>query len=91
MAPSITVYTTPTCAPCRVLKNRLDREGVAFDYVDLTEDEAALTALREKVQTRNGPGGSDIVHTPAVVVDGVLRMVGMDAEALRAIVEEAKA
>lgn len=31
------LYGRSTCAPCRMLKNYLDRKGVAYDYIDVDE------------------------------------------------------
>ena len=41
---SFTMYTTPWCGYCHRLKSQLDREGIAYDVVDIEEQpEAALT------------------------------------------------
>ncbi len=38
-----TMYTTPWCGYCRRLKGQLDREGIAYDVVDIEQHpEAAL-------------------------------------------------
>lgn len=31
------LYGRSTCAPCRMLKNYLDRKGVAYEYIDVDE------------------------------------------------------
>ena len=46
----ITMYSTTWCGYCRRLKSQLDREGIAYDVVDIEQDEAAA----EFVQTVNG-------------------------------------
>lgn len=33
----ITVYSTPNCVQCRTTKQMLDRAGVPFDSIDLTQ------------------------------------------------------
>jgi mycoredoxin len=39
----VTMYTTPWCGYCHRLKSQLDREGIAYDVVDIEEQpEAAL-------------------------------------------------
>ena len=45
---SITVYSKPACVQCDATKRALDRQGVAYQVVDLTQDQAAydhVTAL----------------------------------------------
>ena len=38
---SFTMYTTPWCGYCHRLKSQLDREGIAYDVVDIEQDPAA--------------------------------------------------
>lgn len=57
MTDTVTIYTTPTCAPCRAAKSRLTREGIPYATVDLTEDDAALARLKERL-------GTPVVQTP---------------------------
>ncbi len=35
--PQVTIYTTPTCPDCRMLKDWLTREAIAFEERDLTD------------------------------------------------------
>jgi mycoredoxin len=37
----LTVYSTEWCGYCHRLVKQLDREGVAYDYVDIEKDPAA--------------------------------------------------
>jgi mycoredoxin len=46
----LTMYSTPWCGYCHRLKSQLDREGIAYDVIDIEQDEAAA----EYVQTVNG-------------------------------------
>ncbi len=62
MADSITVYTTPLCAPCEALKRALKARGIAFRTVDLLMDEDAADRLEE----------AGIRSAPALEVDGRL-------------------
>ena len=39
----LTMYSTPWCGYCHRLKSQLDREGIAYDVVDIEQDEAAAT------------------------------------------------
>lgn len=38
---SVTMYSTPWCGYCHRLRGQLDREGVAYDVVDIEQDPAA--------------------------------------------------
>lgn len=42
----ITVYSTPVCMQCTATKRELDRRGIAYTSVDLTEDAAAMEKVR---------------------------------------------
>ena len=46
----LTMYSTSWCGYCHRLKSQLDREGIAYDVVDIGQDESAA----EFVQTVNG-------------------------------------
>ena len=35
------MYSTPWCGYCHRLKSQLDREGIAYDVVDIEQDPAA--------------------------------------------------
>ncbi|MEI5672469.1 MULTISPECIES: mycoredoxin [Nocardioides] len=37
MASTFTMYSTPWCGYCHRLKSQLDREGIAFDIVDIEQ------------------------------------------------------
>jgi mycoredoxin len=41
MSGQFTMYTTPWCGYCHRLKSQLDREGIAYDVVDIEQDPAA--------------------------------------------------
>lgn len=58
-----TMYTTTWCGYCRRLKGQLDREGIAFDVVDIEEQPEAA----EIVESANN--GNQTVPT-VVYVDG---------------------
>ena len=46
----LTMYSTTWCGYCRRLKRMLDRDGIAYDEVDIEDDEAAA----EFVMSVNG-------------------------------------
>lgn len=37
----LTMYSTPWCGYCHRLKSQLDREGIAYQVVDIEQDRAA--------------------------------------------------
>lgn len=41
----LTVYTKPVCPQCDMLKRHLTREGIPFELVDVTADQAAFNTL----------------------------------------------
>jgi glutaredoxin-like protein NrdH len=45
--PKVTVYTLPVCVQCDRTKKLLDREGIAYDVVDLAADPAAAAKFKE--------------------------------------------
>lgn len=44
---NITVYSKPACAQCTATTRELERKGLNFNLVDLTEDEKAFNTVRE--------------------------------------------
>lgn len=42
---TITVYSKPSCVQCTATYRALDKLGLAYEVVDLAEDEQALTEL----------------------------------------------
>ena len=60
---SFTMYSTPWCGYCHRLKGQLDREGIAFDVVDIEQNpDAAFIVERAN-------GGNQTVPT-LVFADG---------------------
>jgi mycoredoxin len=41
MSAQFTMYSTPWCGYCHRLKSQLDREGIAFEVVDIEQDPSA--------------------------------------------------
>lgn len=52
MSGSFTMYSTPWCGYCHRLKSQLDREGIAFDVVDI-EQQPEAAELVESVNNGN--------------------------------------
>jgi mycoredoxin len=53
----LTMYSTPWCGYCYRLKSQLDREGIAYEVIDIEQDPAAA----EFVMSVNG--GNQTVPT----------------------------
>lgn len=44
---AVTVYTKPSCVQCTATYRALDSKGIEYNVLDLSEDEAALQAVKE--------------------------------------------
>lgn len=42
----ITIFTKPHCVQCNATRRALDKQGIAYQLIDLTEDEQALQRVR---------------------------------------------
>ena len=42
---SITMYSTPWCGYCHRLKSQLDREGIAYQVIDIEQVPEAATVV----------------------------------------------
>ncbi|MGN6783338.1 MAG: mycoredoxin [Marmoricola sp.] len=40
-AAAVTMYSTPWCGYCHRLKSQMDREGIAYEVVDIEQDPSA--------------------------------------------------
>ncbi len=45
--PRFTMFTTPWCGYCHRLQGQLDREGIAYDVVDIERDESAAVTVMQ--------------------------------------------
>ncbi|UYM06098.1 mycoredoxin [Solicola gregarius] len=63
MSAQLTMYSTPWCGYCHRLRGQLDREGIAYDVVDIEQQPEAADIV-EKVN-----GGNQTVPT-LVFADG---------------------
>jgi glutaredoxin-like protein NrdH len=44
---TVTVYTLPSCVQCDSTKRLLTRNGIKFEIIDLSRDEAAMALVKE--------------------------------------------
>lgn len=71
----IIVYTTPACGQCDATKSRLDKRGLEYQIVDITEDDAARTYVLEL----------GYQQAPVVVVDENTHWSGFRKDRLQAL------
>ena len=84
---SITVYTQPGCQPCKATKRWLDKRGIEYATVDVTESPADLAAIKELgyqsvpvVIVSNGDAETDI-HWQGLVVANLEKYTNQKAAA----------
>lgn len=47
MFPPVTMLTKPQCGQCRMTAQVLDRSGIAYEVIDITQSQAALEWAQE--------------------------------------------
>ncbi len=72
---SITVYTKPSCVQCNATYKALDKHGVEYATVDISEDSEA----REYVMSLG------YLQAPVVVVDPETHWSGFRPDAIKAL------
>ena len=58
--PNVTIYTSPTCAYCHMLRQYLDDNSVEYEEVDVTQDREAA----QKIVSETGQMG-----VPVTLID----------------------
>lgn len=53
--PAITLYSKPACVQCTATKRALDKAGLAYSEVDLTQNPAALEYVTEDLGYSQAP------------------------------------
>ena len=61
----VTLYSTPTCAPCRAAEARLEDAGIEVRKIDLTQDPELVEVLKERLDTKT-------LQTPIFEIEGDL-------------------
>jgi glutaredoxin-like protein NrdH len=79
----ITVYSKPLCVQCDATKRALNKAGVAYDVVDITEDAEALARVKSMgyVQAPVVVAGED--HWSGFRPDKIKALAGVGAEQRR--------
>lgn len=75
-SPAITVYSKPACVQCTMTKKALEKKGIAYREVDVTENAAALEYVTEEL------GYS---AAPVVVVDDENHWSGFQPQKIDAV------
>lgn len=68
MEHTVTIYSTPTCSWCQIVKEHLQNNGISFEDVDVSAD---MNRAREMVE-KSGQSG-----VPVIDIDGEL-IIGFD-------------
>lgn len=76
--PTLTIYTTPNCPSCRLTRQALDRAGLTYEVIDLSEHPDLVEQLRSE----------GLLQAP-VIDDGTSRSAGFRPDRIRAIVDAA--
>lgn len=77
-APALTLYTTPHCPACRLTRQALDRAGLTYEVIDLSERPDLVEQMRSE----------GLLQAP-VIDDGTSRSAGFRPDRIRAIVDAA--
>jgi mycoredoxin len=78
----LTMYSTPWCGYCHRLKSQLDREGIAYDVVDIEQDPAAAEFVmsvnggNQTVPTVHFPNGTALTNPSLAEVQAELANAG---------------
>ena len=73
----VTVYTTPTCMYCNLLKDYLEEKGVEYKTVDVSENEEARDMIIEK---------SGQMGVPVTIIDEEV-IIGFDEDKVNEVLE----
>lgn len=76
-APSITIYSTPYCAYCKMEKQFFKENKIAYKEIDVSED----TQAAQQMIMKSGQSG-----VPVTLVDGKV-IVGFDKPALKKLLK----
>ena len=76
---TITVYTKPACVQCNATYKALDKQGLDYQIVDITQDDAA----RDHVMALG------YLQAPVVIVDDTEHWSGFRPDRIKSIAKEA--
>lgn len=67
----VVVYGKPNCPNCNTVKNILNARSIEFDYIDVTEDQDALTYVKEQWAIMKRSPSAPAVKMNGVFIGGV--------------------
>lgn len=70
---NVTVYSTPTCPYCKMAKEFLKDNGIAYADIDVAADDAKAQEMIQK---------SGQMGVPVIDIDGKI-VIGFDREAIK--------
>ena len=79
----LTIYTTEWCGDCRLARRVLDKHGIGYDLIDITDDARARRYVEEinggyrSVPTIVFPSSRVIVEPSALQLEAALRGEGL--------------
>ena len=71
--PKVKIYSTPTCVYCRMEKEWLKKNNIAYEDINVAADQRAAMEMIQK---------SGQMGTPVTEIDGTI-IVGFDRERLK--------
>lgn len=74
--PTLTIYTTPNCPSCHLTRQALDRAGLTYEVIDLSERPDLVEQMRSE----------GLLQAP-ILDDGTSRSAGFRPDRIRAIVD----
>ncbi|MGX7697770.1 glutaredoxin-like protein NrdH [Gordonia polyisoprenivorans] len=76
---TITVYTKPACVQCNATYKALDKQGLDYQIVDITQDDAA----RDHIMALG------YLQAPVVIVDDTEHWSGFRPDRVKALAKQA--
>ena len=84
---AIIVYSKPNCVQCNATYRALDKRGISYDVVDVTEDAAALGCEAEVAQARRILADGTSAERQAATFEGARDGDTSNRQALDAVVD----
>lgn len=63
---NVTVYSTPTCPYCNMVKNFLKENGIVYENIDVSSDKEAA----QKMIDKSGQMGVPVIDVDGEIVTG---------------------
>lgn len=76
--PKVEIYTTPTCAYCKMAKEFFKENNIEYTEYDVSKDQARAQEMTQK---------TGMFAVPVIVVDGKDIVVGFDKNKLKELLK----